>query len=252
MCYNLKALLKTQLNRAIQNADVDKIKEIEEKMSGQIKDYHHVSGFSNPPLLIYYENESTPVVAHWGLIPHWIKHRKDAKSIRAKTLNARVETLFQKPSFRMPIKQRRCIIYMDGFYEYYHFKSNTYPHFIYKNGGGSLRVAGLWDEWVDPSSGEMLKTFSIITTKGKGIMEKIHNNPKLEEARMPLMLSDELAEEWLKPHSISSEKDLVDYTHSPIVTLLDYHSVGPLLGKNYCGNVDGVGNFHEYQGLTSN
>jgi putative SOS response-associated peptidase YedK len=66
----------------------------------------------------------------WGLIPSWVKDRNQANEIRNKTLNARGESIFEKPAFQSSIREKRCLFFVDGFYEYYHFKRKTFPHFI--------------------------------------------------------------------------------------------------------------------------
>lgn len=113
------------------------------------------------------------------------------------TLNARGETIFEKPSFRTSAKNHRCIIYVAGFYEHHHYNNKTYPFFIYRKDAQPMALAGLWSEWKNPDTGGRLNTFSIVTTKGNKMMARIHNNPKLKEPRMPVILPSELEDEWL-------------------------------------------------------
>ena len=74
---------------------------------------------------------------------------------------------------------------MDGFYEHHHHKGKTYPYYIYRRDGNPMVLAGLYSDWADPETGELLTTFSIVTTAGNPMMARIHNNPKLAGPRMP-------------------------------------------------------------------
>lgn len=252
MCYDIKASLEAQLGRARRKGDQQAVKEILEKLI-PISDLpiHHASGFSHPKLLIYTDIEpEIPTVATWGLVPHWVRDREQLKKIWNNTLNARSETIFEKPSFRDSAKNRRCLLYVDGFYEHHHFNGKTFPHYIYRKDKKPLIMAGLWSEWIDDESGEVLNTFSIVTTKGNEMMSKIHNNPKLKEPRMPLILLDALADEWLNPiyeeiDQIALEELMEPYPENE----LDSHTVTRLRGKEYIGNVANISDKFEYLDL---
>ena len=117
MCYDIKASLEAQLTRAQREQDYQAIEEIMEKLI-PLTDLpiHHASGFSHPELLIYTDRSPNfPVVATWGLVPHWVKDDEQRKKLWNNTLNARGETIFEKPSFRNAAKHNRCIVYVDGF-----------------------------------------------------------------------------------------------------------------------------------------
>lgn len=129
MCYDIKASYEAQLKRAKRKDDLARIEEINELLIPMTDlPLHHASGFSHPELLIY-TNESPefPTVANWGLIPHWVKDEEQQKKIWNNTLNARGETIFEKPSFRDAAEHKKCIIYIDGFYEHHHFKKKYLP-----------------------------------------------------------------------------------------------------------------------------
>ena len=99
MCYDVKTSLEAQLKRAKRNQDLKAIEEIVEKL-GPLTDLplHHASGFSHPEVLIYTNQDRFyPIVATWGLIPHWVNNVDQQKKIWNSTLNARVETIFEKP-----------------------------------------------------------------------------------------------------------------------------------------------------------
>lgn len=145
----------------------------------------------------------TPVIANdhpeeidflqWGLIPHWAKDEK----IRQYTLNAKIETLQEKPSFRNSVN-KRCLVLVDGFYEWKWLdpKGKKKQKYVLSLPNDELfALAGIWSEWKNPASGELLKTYSIVTTEAMGLMREIHNS----KLRQPVMLPvQELQNEWLK------------------------------------------------------
>ena len=244
MCYDIKTSLETQLKRAKRFNDEQVIREIEEKLVPYLDfPLYHASGYSHPRLLIYTnDSPNIPIVASWGLVPHWVKDNLQRKKTWNNTLNARGETIFEKPSFRESAKYKRCLIYVDGFYEHHHFKGKTYPFLIKKKNNEPFILAGLWSDWVDVDRGEIKNTFSIVTTKGNRLLEKIHNNPKLVGPRMPLILPEEIAENWIVPDL----KDNIDirYLQELIKPFpdgeLESHTVSRLRGKQYLGNVEEV------------
>lgn len=129
----------------------------------------------------------------WGLIAPWAKDM----SVKGGNLNARIETLDQLPSFS-DLTGNRCLILIDGFYEHQHLgKNETLKHLIAPAHGQPFAVAGIWREAVAPN-GEVTQSCAIVTTKAQGIMVDIHNNPKLDEPRMPLVLKSGLERGWLE------------------------------------------------------
>ncbi|MUU79781.1 SOS response-associated peptidase [Winogradskyella endarachnes] len=243
MCYDIKASTETQLKRAERKGDLAAVSEILERLI-PLTDLplFHVSGFTHPELLIY-TNDSPyfPVVATWGLVPQWIKDNAHKQKIWNSTLNARGETIFEKPSFKQSANHKRCIIYVDGFYEYHHFNNKTYPFYIQRKDEQPMALAGLWNEWINPEHGGKMNTFSIVTTVGNTLMTKIHNNPKLKGPRMPLILKDELEEQWLQPIAKkTNQKALENLIKSYPDNQLKAHTVSKLRGKSYIGNVEEI------------
>ena len=236
MCYDIQTKLETQLKRAKRKNEVDWIKELEEQLlpywSAPI---YHVSGFEHPQLLIYTnDSPNIPVASFWGLIPFWVKDQQQQMQIWNKTINARGETIFEKPSFRDAAKDKRCLLYVDGFFEHHHFRGKTYPYLIHRRDHEPLCLAGLWGEWLKQETGELIKTFTIVTTKANDLVGKIHNNPKLKEARMPLMLTVEMEEPWLS-NDLAVVKELINFC-LPAEDLSAY-TVRRLRGKEAIGNV---------------
>ncbi|MBI1743431.1 SOS response-associated peptidase [Candidatus Acetothermia bacterium] len=121
----------------------------------------------------------------WGLIPSWAKDEK----IGNKLINARAETIFEKPSFRSAVKSRRCLVIADGFYEWRQTELGKRPMHIRLKSKEPFGFAGLWESWNSPE-GKVIKTCTIVTTDPNELMKAIHN-------RMPVILSKELQEIWL-------------------------------------------------------
>jgi putative SOS response-associated peptidase YedK len=135
------------------------------------------------------EGQNHLVAFYWGLIPFWAKE----KSMSSNLINARSETLHEKRSFRDAFKKRRCLIVADGFYEWRKNEDGSKtPMFIRVDDGALFGMAGLWERWVDPMSGEPLESCSIITTQPNELMKNIHN-------RMPVILPREAYNLWLDP-----------------------------------------------------
>lgn len=251
MCYDIKASLAAQLKRAIQKGDDKTVRQIKEKLAPQTNlPLFHASGFSHPKLLIYTDNQnSLPKIATWGLIPHWIKSEEQKIKTWNSTILARGESIFEKPSFKESAKNKRCIIYVDGFYEHHHFNKKTYPFFIQKKDKKPMVLASLWTEWKTPE-GNYLNSFAIITTKANALMQKIHNNPKIAEPRMPLILAEEQIDLWLRPINDKADQDLVNtliqaYPNGELET----YTVKKLRGKEYIGNVPEISEEFIYKGF---
>lgn len=240
MCYDIKASLESQLRRAELNSDEAMIEELLEKLKPFVENtLYHASGYAHPKTLIYTDKEPyLPVVSIWGLIPHWVKDNKQRLQFWNNTLNARGESIFEKPSFRDSAKDKRCIIILDGFYEHHHYKGKTYPFLIQKKNKAPFTVAGLWSEWLDKETGELINSFTIITTKANELLSIIHNNPKLREPRMPVILPEDVIEDWLSP--LKTEKDkksTIDLLKAYPACELEAYPVQKLRGKNALGNV---------------
>lgn len=123
----------------------------------------------------------------WGLVPSWAK---DA-GIGSRMINARAETLTEKPSFREAFRRRRCIIPATGFYEWQRRAAGAkQPFYFYLKSKEAFGFAGLWEEWIDKQSGETLETCTIITTEANKVLEPVHD-------RMPVILQTGDYDRWL-------------------------------------------------------
>ena len=144
---------------------------------------------SQSVLVLPNDSSMKPDFFNWGLIPSWAKDL----SIGNRMINARAETLAEKPSFRGPYKYHRCLIPANGFYEWKK-RSNSkakQPYYIHLKNNGIFAFAGLWDE-KQTEDGSLLKTCTIITTIPNSLLASIHN-------RMPVILPEEGYAEWLDP-----------------------------------------------------
>jgi putative SOS response-associated peptidase YedK len=133
------------------------------------------------------ETERTLTQLKWGLVPSWSKDAPTSKGL----INARAETITEKPSFREAFKKRRCIIPASGFYEWQ--KKGTgakQPFYFYLKEKEVFGFAGLWEEWLDKQTGELLETCTIITTEANDVLKPVHD-------RMPVILQSDGYDEWL-------------------------------------------------------
>ncbi len=149
----------------------------------------------------------------WGLVPHWSKDRKQA----ARFINARAETLLDKPAFRDSFRTKRCLIPADGFYEWTKRDDTKIPRFIFIGSHAPMALAGIWAAWKDPQTEEWSRTCSIITTKPNDFMKPIHD-------RMPAMLGPEYWDDWLDRSNDDAEV-LQDLLRPPAEDLLESYEV---------------------------
>ncbi|MGM9512396.1 SOS response-associated peptidase [Larkinella sp. GY13] len=154
-----------------------------------------VSGFAHPLLpVITKDDPKTIQLFKWGLIPVWAKEDKAAELAKM-TLNAREDTIFEKPSFKDSIVNHRCLLLIDGFYEWRHEGKAKIPYYITLTDQKPLALGCIYSVWKGQP------TFSIVTTAANPIMEYIHNTKK----RMPLMLSHEEQRRWIDPELTKAE-----------------------------------------------
>lgn len=257
MCYDVAQVLDRKIKYARHRKDdPDYIKELEEKLEKWQRERgpkYHASGFAHPELLVFTnEQPYEPKACVWGLIPGWVKDKATATKLYNQTLNARGETIFEKPAFRNAAKNKRCLIYVDGFFEHHHLEGKTYPFYVTMKDGSPVVLAGLWEEWVDTETGEIIPTVSIVTTHANKIMEKIHNNPKAEGPRMPVILPRDRQDEWLAPCKTDADKQRLQQLLLPFSEHeMSYHTVAKLRGKEAIGNVAGALEKREYAELSS-
>ena len=158
------------------------------------KKVYHASGFDLPKLPIITNDHPDRIqLFTWGLIPFWVRDMKTAEEVRVKTMNARAESIFEKPSFRHAAEKQHCLVLADGFFEWQEFEGKNYPYYIRLRTHEPFAMAGLWDLWKNPGTGEVLQTYTVITTKANPLMEQIHNKKK----RMPVILPRDKERFWV-------------------------------------------------------
>jgi putative SOS response-associated peptidase YedK len=150
------------------------------------------NGAPSQDLLVIRRNHKTSEVSldplRWGLIPYWCEDPKGGR----RPINAKCETVRSLPSFREAYRKRRCILPVDGFFEWKAIRGQKakQPYAIAMKDGGPFGIGGLWENWKDPTSGEWMRTFAIITTDANELVAEMHD-------RMPLILARTDHNRWL-------------------------------------------------------
>lgn len=160
----------------------------------------------------------------WGLVPHWAKADARGRPLTTSLLiNARAETLTTSPAFRSAARRQRCLIPMDGYYEWMRNAdlpgAGKTPFYMSAVDGGPLLVGGLWSVWTPVESGEPMRTAAIVTTDAVGALARVHD-------RMPLVLAERDWDRWLDPDS-PAPADLL--TAAPEISGIDIREVSTLV-----------------------
>jgi putative SOS response-associated peptidase YedK len=156
---------------------------------------------SVPAVRVAEEGRRTLVMLHWGLVPHWAKER----AIGNRMINARCETLAEKPAYRDAFRRRRCLVLADGWYEWQPAPGGKQPWFVRLRDPRPIAFAGLWERWKDPA-GELLESCTIVTTDASESIRKIHD-------RMPVVLPEQSWDRWMDP--AYSDTDALSKTLGP-------------------------------------
>ncbi len=171
--------------------------EVEKRFKIHVDGNTYVARYNAAPgqNLAVITNEQPQILSFlaWGLIPFWAKDSSNS----GKMINARSETIIEKPAFNKIFQTKRCLIPADGFYEWKKIGKQIIPHHIRLKSREMFAFAGLWDEWKN-ASGKTIQTFSIITTSANEIMKPIHQ-------RMPVILHPEFESVWLDKDTQSSD-----------------------------------------------
>ena len=160
---------------------------------------------------------------HWGLIPSWAKERKMA----SRMINARSETVAEKPAFRRAFRSRRCLIPADGFYEWQQKAYRKQPYYIHMEDRQPFALAGLWERW-QSNGGQPIESCTIITTDASELLWPVH-------PRMPVVLPQETYDLWLNPKVQETERLLALLRPYPSKEMAMY-PVSTLV--NHAGNED--------------
>lgn len=201
-------------------------KQIEERFnatfySDDLLRYNPLPNFNVAPShfhpIITQQDSQRIQIYKWGLIPPWAKDPK----IGFKMINARIETIMEKASFKSPISSQRCLVPIDGFYEWKKEGSSKIPYRIIPTNTEVVSLAGLYEEWKSPQ-GESIFSFTIITQEATQKIAEIHN-------RMPAMLLPCQEELWLEP-SIKA-KEAISIIQPYPEEYIDYYEVSDRVNK---------------------
>jgi putative SOS response-associated peptidase YedK len=162
-------------------------------------------------------HEPEAVRLKWGLVPFWAKDPK----IGNRLINARSETVAEKPAFRAAFQKRRCIIPSDGFFEWKRQGKSRIPHYIHLKGHEPFAMAGLWESWSSPGGGT-IESCTILTTSPNSLMERLHD-------RMPVILPQQAIEIWLD--ETASAKKLTELTYPYPSTQMEAYPVSSLVNN---------------------
>lgn len=240
MCYRISVPKKDQVQTAYKW-----VKQIPLEFTDAI---HHVNAFDNLATPVITSEKPTDIQLYeWGLIPYWCKDEKQASQVRSQTHNAKAETVFEKPSFKSTIGKNRCLVIVDGFYEWQHHKGKKFPYFVYLKNQEPFSLGGIYDTWVNRQTGEVINSYSVITTDANPLLAKIHNS----KLRMPYIVPKNEERLW------------IDETLSPVQvkemmrpfddSLMDAHTISKLItSRNEEPNVPQVKEPFSYPELQEN
>lgn len=242
MCYEASQLalkiLKDAKRIGAPKEEIEQLKEKVHHLKGEFERLYRASGYDHPKMYVFCGVKRQLELSEWGLIPEWIDTEEKARDIQNKTLNARIETLFEKKAYKDSAHEGRCIVPLEGFYEYHHKNGQSFSHFI-THPEQNLLVAGIRSKWKGKS------TFSMVTTRANAFMEKVHNNPKRIEPRMPLILQEHQVDMWLH----GTETEIVELSKESEGIELVKRTVKPLKGKLGVGNVPEAQHYFFYKGM---
>jgi len=203
-------------------------KEFKANLKESFEKRYHVAAFEEVGLPVITDMNPDQVdLFRWGLIPFWAKDEKTAKQISERTVNARSETIYEKPAFRSSAKDKHCLVIADGFFEWRHYQGKACPYYIKVKNREAFAMAGLWDSWTNKSTDEKIYTYTIITTEANPLMARIHNKKK----RMPAILPKEDEKRWISQDITKedameilqpfNEKEMEAHTISKLITARD-------------------------------
>ena len=182
--------------------DTKKIKERFElvKITKGVKPSYNIAPTQNIPVILN-ETPQELTLARWGLIPSWAKEENTKYSM----INAKAETIIEKPAYRGPIKHKRCLIPADSFYEWRRTDDGKYPYRILMKSEEMFAFAGIWDYW--EKGGDPIYSCTIITTAPNAIVKDIHD-------RMPVILPKDSEKQWLSDIDVKEAVGLLK-TYNP-------------------------------------
>ena len=261
MCYDVETQLRRKIKAAerkgIASEEIDFLKKKLDKFivsygeaALEANEHYWSMGFQHQKIPVITNDQPHEIqFFHWGLIPSWSKDKATARIIAGKCLNSRSETMFDKPAFRSAAKEKRCIIPLSGYYEHYWLDKGgkkKVPYYISRNDNKPLYMAGLWEEWIDKTTGEVVKTCTITTTNANSKLSEVHNRNPLDP-RMLVILDFKDIDYWLSPIESNSGIELLQSMCIPYPPdALAIYPVAQLRGKNGVGDVPEASQPFEY------
>ena len=190
-------------------------------LRGEFADFgprYNIAPSQEVPVILRNESRNEIKPMRWGLVPSWAQDH----SIGQRMINARSETLLEKPSFKYLVTTRRCLVPADGFYEWRRQGNRKVPMWIHLKNREPFAFAGLWDCWRDPADGNVLYSFTIITTEANALLRPIHN-------RMPVIYDKEMGRQWLE-ESFGDQPMILAAVLQPLPSdLMEAHDVSTLV-----------------------
>jgi putative SOS response-associated peptidase YedK len=170
------------------------------------------------PIVRMAEGERQFALVRWGLIPAWVKDPKDFSLL----INARAESVNDKPAFRYAMKRRRCLFPADGFYEWKGQGNSKRPYFARPVAGGPIAFAGLWETWIGPN-GEEMETAAIVTTVANATMATVHH-------RAPVIVPPEQFDFWLDCRNVDENEAAAMIAPAP-EGLMEVYEISPAVNR---------------------
>lgn len=202
--------LAISIEKLIEYFDVEHLSEL--------KPHYNIA--PSQPILVVRMNNHQKAFAfmRWGFIPAWLKE----ENISSQWINARAETLTEKPMFRHAFKHKRCLIPADGFFEWQVKNKYKQPYYIRKKNREPFAMAGIWERW-ESKEGRVIESCAIITTEANQELQPIHH-------RMPVVLEPEQFNLWLNPDNVETDK-LQSLLTPSTANKLDIYAVGSYVNK---------------------
>ncbi len=154
----------------------------------------NVAPTDDAAVVVQREDHRAITAYRWGLIPHW----SDTAKTGNRMFNARAETIDRQPAFRYAFSKRRCLVPVDAYYEWERVGDVRQPYAIVRPDGRPIALAGLWAGWKDEDTGEIIRSFTVVTTAANSMMAPIHD-------RMPVVIPEEHWDRWLDPSVTDAE-----------------------------------------------
>jgi len=253
MCYNAEAAARKLIDYAKQRGNLNYVAQLEQflkDLESTKEKKFFVNGYARPKLIGFsMEEPMKPRDFQWGFVPKWVKNSADIN--KQMKLNAKVETMFEIEVFKESALKRRCLIYLDAFYEYHSYKKNKYPFRVTMREDVPLIMGGIWRDWVDYKTGEVQQSVALVTTEANTMMAKIHNEPAASATpRMPVILTKAQQDGWLIDIRSESDIQFIKNLAKPLDDdLMIAYTVARPTGKEGLGNVKEIENEFKYSDL---